>query len=73
MKTVCSECARDLTNATHGERTYKICFDCINKMIPSASISPLEVIVVSTPKVCECGSDKIGHPGHSTWCQKYEV
>lgn len=20
---------------------------------------------------CECGSDKLGHPGHSTWCQKF--
>lgn len=23
-------------------------------------------------KICECGAEKVGHPGHSYWCEKNE-
>ncbi len=28
---------------------------------------------LKSPKKCECGSDKVGNGGHSTWCPKYEA
>lgn len=27
---------------------------------------------VKAKPVCECGSEKAGTPGHSTWCPKHE-
>lgn len=28
---------------------------------------PLDISIY----ICECGSEKCGHPGHSSWCPKY--
>lgn len=39
---------------------------------PSSGRWVREYLVDEVPK-CECGSDKLGHPGHSDWCGKFSA
>src|SRR5581483_310891 len=34
---------------------------------------PISIIIEDLEAAikCECGSDKLGHPGHSHWCRKF--
>lgn len=45
-----------------------------NIQVPSAiDFIPLSITIDNPDDVskCECGSEKLGHPGHSTWCKKW--
>lgn len=43
-----------------------------NSAPPSTGRWARVYLVDAAPK-CECGSDKLGHPGHSTWCGKFSA
>jgi hypothetical protein len=31
------------------------------------------VVTYSAPRKCTCGSDAVKHPGHSSWCDKFDA